>query len=199
MNQFVRACSAIALVAFAILPLHNAFAKEKKSESGPSARSEISWQRDRRLSWDDFRGAIPRDAEEQTAAATFCGIGFETNTITNKDNNLKIRVYNTFYLENSWARPEERNEDVLAHEQGHFDLCELYTRKLRERMNSVKVNVNTLKPTLRNIYEQLQDEYKERQEAYEEETAHGVNFREQKRWQKILEQELSDTEKWSES
>ncbi|HRO43280.1 MAG TPA: DUF922 domain-containing protein [Flavipsychrobacter sp.] len=162
-------------------------------------RNEISWSKDKKLSWDDFRGLIPNDAEEQTAAATYCGIGFETNTISSKNSDLKIRVYNTFYIGQSWARPEEMNEDVLAHEQGHFDLCELYTRKLRERMANVSVNVNTLKPVLRKIYEDLQREYQARQEDYEVETAHGVNLPQQKKWQEILESELLETDKWSDS
>src|SRR5690606_38649660 len=98
-----------------------------------NAEMELSWSKFRKLTWNDFRGSIPHDAEEQTAAATYCGIGFETNTTSHHHNDLKIRVYNTFYPHSSWARPEEMNDAVLAHEQGHFDLCELYTRKLRER------------------------------------------------------------------
>lgn len=200
MKKFVRASYAVTSFLLVASSYQFVFAKEKKSETkSSSASTEIPWQKNKRLTWDDFRGAVPKNAEEQTAAATFCGIGFETNTITNTDNNLKIRVYNTFYLDNSWARPEEMNDDVLAHEQGHFDLCEVYTRRLRERMSNIRVNVNTLKPMLRKIYEQLQEEYRNRQEAYEEETGHGVNLKEQQRWKDILERELSETDQWSES
>lgn len=169
------------------------------SSNSSSGEKEICWKKDRRLTWDDFRGAIPNDAGEQTAAATYCGIGFETNTITSKNPELKINVYNTFYINNSWAKPEEMNDEVLAHEQGHFDLCEIYTRKLRERLSGLKVNVNTMKPVLKNIYNQLQKEYRDRQEAYENETSHGIKTQQQRNWQKRLEKELVDTEKWSTS
>lgn len=168
----------------------------RMTASSTSSSSEMTWSKERKLTWDDFRGAIPHNAEEQTAAATYCGIGFETNSISSTNTNLKIRVYNTFYINNSWARPEEMNEDVLAHEQGHFDLCELYTRKLRERMSNLKVNANTMKPTLRKIYEELQAEYRARQEAYEDETSHGVNLPQQKRWQRLVDAELAETEQW---
>jgi hypothetical protein len=168
----------------------------RMTASSTSSSSEMTWSKERKLTWDDFRGAIPHNAEEQTAAATYCGIGFETNSISSTNTNLKIRVYNTFYINNSWARPEEMNEDVLAHEQGHFDLCELYTRKLRERMSNLKVNANTMKPTLRKIYEELQVEYRARQEAYEDETSHGVNLPQQKRWQRLVDAELAETEQW---
>jgi len=167
-----------------------------KTESASTSSMEMSWSKERKLSWEDFRGPIPIDADEQTAAATYCGIGFETNTISTSNSNLHIRVYNTFYLNHSWARPEEMNDDVLAHEQGHFDLCELYTRKLRERMSGVKVSVYTMKPTLRKIYEEVQKEYRARQETYEQETAHGVNLQQQRKWERILQDELQKTERW---
>lgn len=163
----------------------------------PDSENEISWRKDRKLSWNDFRGPIPGDVEEQTAAATYCGIGFETNTISTTNKELKINVYNTFYINSSWAKPEEMTNDVLAHEQGHFDLCELYTRKLREHLSTVNVDVSTLKPTLRSVYDRIQAEYKKRQEAYENETAHGVNLPQQRKWEKILERELSASERWS--
>jgi predicted secreted Zn-dependent protease len=97
------------------------------------------------------------------------------------------------------VRPEERNDNILAHEQGHFDLCELYTRKLRERMSNVQVNVKTLKPVLSSIYDQVQQEYRQRQEEYENDTEHGVNLLQQKKWQQMLERELGQTEDWSKS
>jgi hypothetical protein len=200
MKRMVQAACAIAIAVFPVFCAQSVAAKGNRSENGVISKpDEISWQRDRKLSWDDFRGLVPKDAEEQTAAATFCGIGFETNVITRKSPNIDIRVYNTFYTNNSWVRPEERNEAILMHEQGHFDLCELYTRKLRAEMSNVAVDVNTLKPVLRDIYERVQTEYRKRQETYETETAHGVNYNEQHKWEKILEKELNETEQWSES
>ena len=198
MRKFVLAGLATVIAVLTGVSNSQSFAGERNDPKS-EASTEISWKKDRKLTWNDFRGPVPYDAEDQTAAATFCGIGFETQGIGAKNQNLKVKVYNTFYIGNSWARTEEMNDDVLAHEQGHFDLCELYTRKLRERMTDLRASANTIKPTLRRIYDELQDEYKNRQELYEEETGHGVNIAEQKKWEKMLEKELSDTEKWSES
>ena len=198
MRKIVLLGYALCLTAFT-LPTFVCHAGERGIIKADAAAREITWSKNKKLSWSDFKGPVPYDADERTAAATFCGIGFETNTITNSNKDLKIRVYNTFYINDSWARPEEMNEYVLAHEQGHFDLCELYTRKLRERMSQARVDVNTLRPTLRGIYEKLQSEYRARQEQYERETAHGVNLSEQERWQEILEKELAASERWSES
>ncbi len=157
---------------------------------------ELAWSKDRKLTWDDFRGPIPADADHITAAATYCGIGFETNSVSSRSDNLRVRVYNTFYTNHSWGRPEEMNDNVLAHEQGHYDLCELYTRKQRQRLATVKVDAANLKPVLRTVYGKVQEEYKARQAAYEDDTQHGVDLAQQKRWQKIIERELAATEQW---
>ncbi len=161
--------------------------------------SVISWSKVQKLTWDHFRGSVPVDAEAITAAATYCGIGFEANALSDTNSNFQVRVYNNFYINDSWARPEEMNDDVLAHEQGHFDLCELYTRKLRERMHQVQIDKQTMRTVLKKIYEDLQEEYQIRQQMYEDETAHGVNLQQQKKWQQILNLELSATEHWCES
>jgi hypothetical protein len=169
-----------------------------KAENVRPFEKEFGWEKGRKLSWDDFRGPVPRAASDITAAATFCGIGFETNAVNPKNNNLKIHVYNTFYTNNSWARPEDKDSFILAHEQGHFDLCELYTRKLRERLNSVNVNSSNLRAALGTVYDEVQREYNNRQEQYEDETEHGVVLAEQERWQNKLQRELEASEGWME-
>lgn len=167
-----------------------------KAENPRLFEREFAWTSARKLTWEDFRGPQQPAMGEDVAAATFCGIGFETNTISSLNPELKVNVYNTFYTNKSWVREGLEKPEILAHEQCHFDICELYTRKLRERMGNVKVSVETLKTTLRSIYTELQKEYIQRQEQYEEETGHGVVADEQARWQKMIAMELEKTQQW---
>ena len=85
---------------------------------------------------------------------------------------------------------------MLIHEQGHFDLCEIYTRKLRQRIQRARITGSNLKPALRKIYNEVQDEYVRRQEQYEEETEHSLNREGQAKWVRIIERELAETEEW---
>ena len=167
-----------------------------KAENATAYEQEFSWQKGRMLTWDDFRGPIPAAAPHNTAAATFCGIGFETNTVRTKDDDVKVYVYNTFYKNNSWAKPQYMDDRVLAHEQGHFDLCEVYTRKLRKRLHAANINVGNMKTTLKSIYKEVQEAYIARQEAYEHETQHGVDVEIQKEWQENIAEELAASEDW---
>jgi hypothetical protein len=170
-----------------------------KAENPRAYETEFSWTADRKLNWDDFRGPVQPYSTENIAAATFCAIGFETNTVTLENQKLKVNVFNTFYTRKSWVRDEEKNPNILAHEQGHFDLCELYTRKLRERMADINVDIHSLRAKLKGIYAQLQKEYQERQQLYEDETNHGLIYNEQDRWQNMITLELEQMEKWKES
>ncbi len=160
---------------------------------------EIKWTKERKLTWDDFRGPTQSPKGSMVAAATYCGFGFETNQLSQDNTKLKILVYNSFYTDKSWGHKHEQTPEVLVHEQGHFDLCEVYTRKLRERMTkaSAHVTVNNLKLTLESIYEGIKEEYSARQERYEDETEHGLIAEAQNRWVNDIAKELQESEQWA--
>lgn len=159
-------------------------------------RSEFAWGADHRLTWEDFRGPVPA-GRGNVAAETSCGIGFETNTIS-RGVPVRFRVYNTFSMQRSWVRPDAMTDEVLEHEQGHFDLCELYTRKLRARFEATEgITVENLKRVTRAVWAEVHSEYAKRQEQYEDETEHGLNREAQIAWTAHLEKELGATEAWA--
>ena len=178
----------------------SASASDKDGKEGKSLISEntvsvsygrndqFQWNEHKKLSWDDFRGAV-NAVNDESAAATHCGIGFRTNT-TVPGSKPEIVVYNTFYAKKSWVRADAKMPSILDHEQGHFDLCEIYTRKLKNRMNSFDFNVPDVKQALMSIYSEINNEYESRQQAYEEETTHGTNIPQQKKWQDMMIHEL---------
>lgn len=150
---------------------------------------EFQWAEHNTLSWSDFRGAVNAVTEE-SAAATHCGIGFKTVCVT-PGSKPSIVVYNTFYVNKSWVRADAMIPEILVHEQGHFDLCEIYTRKLRQRMQGVDMAAANLRSVLESIYFEVKNEYENRQQAYEDETTHGTNFAQQSRWRDNIFRELA--------
>lgn len=152
--------------------------------------TEFQWADHNKLSWTDFQGPVNAVTEE-SAAATHCGIGFRTGRAT-PDSKPGIIVYNTFYVNKSWVRADAMIPEILVHEQGHFDLCEIYTRKLRQRMQGVDMNAANLRAVLESIYFAVKNEYESRQQAYEDETTHGTNFAQQNRWRENISRELAD-------
>jgi hypothetical protein len=155
----------------------------------------FSWSKARKLVWDDFKGPVPGNAPQRIAAVTSCSIAIETNTVTS-DNPPKIYLYNTFETGTSWVKLEHTTASILQHEQTHFDICELYTRKMRERFSKANINVRNLQQVVRSIYQSTHGEYVARQQRYEEETQHGIIDDAQARWTRMIDEELSKTEAW---
>ncbi|MBA3830002.1 MAG: hypothetical protein H0X33_13760 [Taibaiella sp.] len=155
-----------------------------------TTHSQITWDHHHKLSWDDFKGAIPPDAVDNMAAATYCGIGIDAAQVEPGKTPV-VNVYNTFYITRSWVRPDAHNSEILEHEQGHFDLCELYTRKLKKQLQGILLQGADFKLVLKNLYEQVNAEYEIPQQVYEAQTSHGMNIREQKKWDNRIATELA--------
>ena len=156
----------------------------------------FSWTAERPLEWQDFKGPVPAGAAPRNAAVTSCGIAIETSTTTDKIPG-RVYVYNSFETNTSWVKPEQRKADVLQHEQGHFDLCELYTRIMRARFSKASINVKNLQSVVKDIYGKTMQEYAERQQKYDSETQHGILAEEQSRWLTMIARELADTVAWT--
>ena len=199
MNCALRTCVYAAHTVFFIFSQgFVSFAKGDKGHSivvnngtfpRPASSDEFQWNEHSKLTWNDFRGPV-KAATEESAAAMHCGIGFTTTT-GSPGGKLQITVYNTFYTNRSWVRPDTKIPELLNHEQGHFDLCEIYTRKLRRQMSNFNFDVVDVRSVLMSIYTKFQDEYESRQQAYELETVHGTNIVVQKRWQDMITKKLS--------
>ena len=161
-----------------------------------AAEKRFSWSKDRKLTWADFKGPVPARAATRTAAETSAGMGVETNTVTS-DNAPKVYVFNAFETMTSWVRPDHNTMDVLEHEQGHFDICELYTRKMRQRFARANLTVKNLQSVVGEVFQSVQREHAERQQQYEDETSHGIITEAQKRWTELIRKELLASEEWS--
>jgi len=155
----------------------------------------ISWTKDRKLVWDDFKGPVPGNAPPRNAAVTSAGIAIETNTITNTST-PKVYITNSFETGTSWVRPDHKTDAILKHEQTHFDICELYTRRMRERFSKLTITFSNLQQVLRSNYQSVMQDQLDRQQRYEEETQHGIIDEAQDRWTKMINEELSKTEAW---
>lgn len=152
---------------------------------------EILWSEGRKLTWNDFKAdKYPYGSISNAAAATYCGITFSTNRVTSFK---KIRFFVTTVFETtkSWVSEEGRaSDDVLLHEQKHFDLCEVYARRLYKELTEANLNMQTLAQS-NDIYQKVFDEYNARQQSYDSETSHGINQQEQHRWNTMIADELA--------
>lgn len=161
-----------------------------------AVEKHFSWSRDRKLTWADFKGPVRAGAFSNAAAETAYGISVETSTVSSTSV-PKVYFVNSFETGTSWVKPGHDNRSVLMHEQTHFDICELYTRKMRERVSKVNITLSNLQQVIRDSYQSAFRECSERQRSYDEQTRHGIDDEAQARWTKKIEEELNASEAWT--
>lgn len=141
------------------------------------------------LTWADFKGPI--DATSAFSAATFSGIAFTTQVNESSGKyTLKFNTASYFKYNASWLRPEKQSEDLLRHEQMHYNISEFFARQLSKALNSYAFT-SSCTDELSRIRKISNDQRKLMQEKYDEQTDHSKNKPMQKKWEEYIVQLLS--------
>ena len=90
-----------------------------------------------------------------------------------------------------------KTDYILSHEQGHFDIAEIFARKLYKKMSEYKFNRRTYQKELNKIYQDILDEKEEIQNDYDRETNHSINKEKQAEWLKKLKRLLEEYEDYA--
>jgi hypothetical protein len=85
----------------------------------------ITWENPNQLKWEYYE-ATPIEGSEFGAVSE---IGFLRNYFE-EQYQTKILIKTVFLKKFSWVK--EQTDNLLRHEQGHFNLSEIYVRKLRK-------------------------------------------------------------------
>lgn len=140
----------------------------------------VPWREDLRLSWSDFKGEVPKGAV--AAATTASGISYSYSAnLLHHEVILDFQVTAYFYPWESWYRPQLCNDNTLAHEQLHFDISELFARKMRDRLERTTFSED-VKEEIRKIYKEILAELRAFQARYDRETDFSRNRPKQAEW-----------------
>ncbi len=141
----------------------------------------ILWKENQPLTWDDFKGK----PERRFAAAS---TSYDILKTVNK-NSVEIKA--VFFTQSSWKKTSWINDQVLAHEQKHFDIVELYARKLRKQIKETKfTSFEDLKTKVESLYDVNDKEMDKYQDLYDEETDGSMNGDQQRAWQAKIMKEI---------
>lgn len=150
----------------------------------------ILWESGRRLSWDDFRGEVPLNT--RAAAITASGITYRFSTSGAKDAvHVDFKVDTFFYPTKSWYQPALCDSVILSHEQLHFDISELYARKLKKRLDAESYTYGNVKSKVKLIYQQNNEALNDFQNLYDDETNFSRNRETQEEWRLLIEKALA--------
>jgi hypothetical protein len=147
------------------------------------SRGLLEWNEFYKLSWEDFQGE--RTEGSIGDAGTSVSIKAKPYMVNNK---VMYDVYAYFNRNKSWA--SDKSDKLLEHEQLHFDIAELYARKIRKRISELKGRgVNDVKKYNAEITTLLEAS-NVADVQYDLETLHGALPKKQLLWEAKVKQEL---------
>jgi len=159
----------MSVLLFGATPAFRAFAQ--------TAADSLAWEPERKLSWDDFQGA----PEENTiiGARTFTTIKYR---LYDNDTACRVVVRCLFLKKVSWKAEEHTTIYSLQHEQLHFDISELFARKLRKAFKEYKYSRATVNSDIAAIFKRICAEKTKFNKKYDKETVHCVDMTKQLVW-----------------
>ncbi len=136
------------------------------------ADSVLVWSKDRKLAAEDFRHHV------YDSLATHIGYGYRKSSLldihvdvseySRDKNSCTYNIYPVFFRYQSWLHDTAQ----LQHEQLHFDISEVYARKMRRCLLLLKDNPKQLKHAKDRLKE-LSSEHELYQAKYDKETSSG--------------------------
>lgn len=150
----------------------------------------LEWNDSKKLTWADFK-ARP-DEESDVAARTTTYLLFSYSV---RSEGFSYTIESKFSKTRSWGL--HKTSYILSHEQGHFDIAEVFARKLHKKMNEYSFNRKTYQKDLKKIYQDILDEKEKMQNEYDKETNHSINKEKQADWLKKINALLKETERWA--
>lgn len=141
----------------------------------------------RKLSWLDFKEKVTYDKYPYQLAKTRwqLDIIIDDTSEFKSSSKINIRIAALFIPEHSWVRnlkPNIATVALLQHEQTHFDLVELYARKLREKLSNVKLTIKNYKKEIDKIKNKVLRKLHAAQSSYDYDVKGMVDGEEQNKW-----------------
>ena len=111
----------------------------------PSTQATIVWSASRPLTWNDFKGnyrtepnPVNRQFDAQTNWQVVFGVGLGKYCLPPPGAAATVTIPVMLPDEDarfvpgaSWVKPGKQSNDLLTHEQGHFNIAEVYQRRIR--------------------------------------------------------------------
>ncbi len=150
----------------------------------------IEWSGSRRLTWSDYKASPDRNSDAAASTTTYLMVSYNISS-----NDFSFRIESKFSKTRSWGL--HKTPYILAHEQGHFDISEIFARMLNKNLKEYTFNKRTYQQDLKKIYQDILDEKETMQNRYDRETNHSINKEKQEEWLKQINKLLKQYEDYA--
>lgn len=157
---------------------------------------KISWNEEYKLTWSDFKAT--QQSINGSVASTSSGIAYAVTYTYDASKNIvdySTQVSCNFYPYKSWYNKKDSSAYILKHEQTHFDISELFARKLKKQFSEINEKKNIDKK-LTKIFYKVEEERQKTQIEFDNETNHSINKIQEKEWETYIVTQLKKYERW---
>jgi Bacterial protein of unknown function (DUF922) len=153
------------------------------------------------FNWGLFKGKInPKHVEQMganIAAVTVSALSYTTSVVNGKK--ATVRITAEFRPHESWTRyPKIKLPAVaLDHEKRHFDITEIYARKIRQVVSTTKFSSAGFNEELDALFKEMAAQHRAEQARYDHETNHSIKPEEQKQWNAWIDSQLEALSEFS--
>lgn len=145
----------------------------------------VEWKEGSHLSWNDYRLRVFRSNKGQLAITS---VRHSVRGYLNEEvPDFEVKVL--FIKKDSWTTDKEDLE-LLAHEQLHFDIGELFRRKIVKRINGLRRQGEKQKAVYQYVIRKELSEFRNFSKSYDKATRHGNLKEEQLKWERDVWEEL---------
>lgn len=161
--------------------------------TNPNTDEVMSWSASQKLTWADFQGEAPQSTDAAALTASGITFSYSVKTTNGEITSVTPKVASHFYPKQSWVVKDKASPYILAHEQLHFDITELHVRKLRYRIDQLRITLN-VKSDLDSLHEDVKREMSDMQNAYDSQSKNSRNKEEQAKWNSYVAEQLKKYE-----
>jgi len=163
-----------------------------------SRREAVQWSASRPLTWDDFQAVPPTGDPERVAETAYTVL----HAINCRGKIFQSRVVAAFLPRQSWVRPSVRanpSQSVrsLSHEQTHFNLTEVYARRIRRYFAELTDPCLKSEREIEAQADQLIREESAAQRRYDDETSHGRIGAKQSEWDTETVRQIANLQRYA--
>ena len=147
---------------------------------------DLEWQEGRPLTWSDFPYIRLKSGKKELALTSVKHK--VTGRMVEGAPDFEVKVY--FIVKDSWTT-DTTSVNLLAHEQLHFDIGELYRRKIAKKVKRLRDTGERQKAIYRYAIKKLLSDFRIFSREYDKATRHGTLLPEQKKWEIRIKEELN--------
>ncbi|MGZ8943388.1 MAG: DUF922 domain-containing protein [Methylobacter sp.] len=145
----------------------------------------------RKIAWSEFREVSSRPEGEFEDAQISVELEPEKNISVERESGRfkmgKVIFKMSIKKSESWVVRGQKSDDLLAHEQGHFDIVGLFYRDLITALQQLRANsVSELGRETKHLMGQYDREADQMSKQYDQDTHHGRNAVRQQAWRKQI-------------